>query len=135
MRRWDCIFAALSSHEIAISHDAKRVYSGLGFAVAYIENLEQPDTWTVKNWSCEMNKQSGFPADVPNACEGPSQQDVGRQYSHSSDDNLEGTVWYGANQEGSSIANGTVDRAHGRHLRPEQHQDSRHGSRSFRATA
>jgi hypothetical protein len=26
---------------------------------------------------------------------------VGRQYSHSSDDNLEGTVWYGANQQGS----------------------------------
>ncbi|HKU38639.1 MAG TPA: hypothetical protein VJR89_10845 [Polyangiales bacterium] len=95
-------FAALSSHEISISHDAKRVYSGLGFAVADIANLEQPNTWTVKNWSCEMNKQSGFPEDVPNACDGPSQPDVGRQYSHSSDDNLEGTVWYGANQEGSS---------------------------------
>jgi hypothetical protein len=49
-----------------------------------------------------MNKQSNFPTDVPNACEGPTQQDVGRQYSHSSDDNLEGSVWYGANQEGSS---------------------------------
>jgi len=95
-------FAALSSHEIAISHDTKRVYSGLGFALANIENLEQPDSWTVKNWSCEMNKQSGFPGDVPNSCEGPSQEDLGRQYSHSSDDNLEGTVWYGANQEGSS---------------------------------
>ncbi|MET0389058.1 MAG: hypothetical protein ABW321_23995 [Polyangiales bacterium] len=95
-------FAALSSHEIAISHDAKRVYSGLGFAVANIENLEQPESWTVKNWSCEMNMQSGYPGDVPNSCEGPSQEDLGRQYSHSSDDNLEGTVWYGANQEGSS---------------------------------
>ena len=94
--------AALSSHEISISHDAKRVYSGLGFAVVNIENLEQPDSWTVKNWSCEMNKQSNFPGTVPNACEGPSQEDVGRQYSHSSDDNLEGTVWYGANQEGSA---------------------------------
>lgn len=48
-----------------------------------------------------MNKQSGFPTDVPNACEGPSHQDIGRQYSHSSDDNVEGTVWFGANQEGS----------------------------------
>ena len=95
-------FAALSSHEIAISHDAKRVYSGLGFTIAHIEDLEQPDTWTVKNWSCEMNKQSGFPGQVPNSCEGPSQEDLGRQYSHSSDDNFEGTVWYGANQEGSS---------------------------------
>jgi hypothetical protein len=95
-------FAALSSHEIAISHDAKRVYSGLGFASANIEDLENPASWTVKNWSCEMNKQSMFPGDVPNSCEGPTQQDLGRQYSHSSDDNLEGTVWYGANQEGSS---------------------------------
>jgi hypothetical protein len=95
------LFAALSSHEISISHDAKRVYSGLGFAVANIEDLEDPDSWTVKNWSCEMNKQSGFPGDVPNSCEGPTQEDLGRQYSHSSDDNLEGTVWYGANQEGS----------------------------------
>ena len=94
--------AALSSHEISISHDAKRVYSGLGFNIAFIDDLEKPDTWTVKNWSCEMNKLTGFPTDVPNACEGPSHQDVGRQYSHSSDDNLEGTVWYGANQEGSS---------------------------------
>jgi hypothetical protein len=92
--------AALSGHEIAISHNAKRVYAGLGFSVANIENLEQPDTWTVKNWTCEMNKQSGGP-DVPlSACEGPTQDDltIGRQYSHSSDDNLEGTVWYGADQ-------------------------------------
>jgi hypothetical protein len=95
-------FAALSSHEISISHDAKRVYSGLGFAIVDIADLENPTSWAVKNWSCEMNKQSNFPGDVPNSCEGPSQQDLGRQYSHSSDDNLEGTVWYGANQEGSS---------------------------------
>lgn len=96
------LFAALSSHEISISHDAKRVYSGLGFAVADITNLEEPNSWTVKNWSCEMNKQSNFPGEVPSSCEGPSQEDLGRQYSHSSDDNAEGTVWYGANQEGSS---------------------------------
>ena len=92
---------ALSSHEIAISHDAMRVYTGLGFAIAYIEDLEHPETWTVKDWSCEMSTQSNFVVNVPNACEGPSHKDVGRQYSHSSDDNLEGTVWYGANQEGS----------------------------------
>jgi|GEM_PF-2086097 len=96
------LFAALSSHEISISHDARRVYSGLGFNIAFIEDLENPASWEVKNWSCEMNKQSNFPGDVPNSCEGPSQEDLGRQYSHSSDDNLEGTVWYGANQEGSS---------------------------------
>ena len=48
-----------------------------------------------------MNKQSNFPGSVPSSCDGPTQQDAGRQYSHSSDDNLEGTVWYGANQEGS----------------------------------
>lgn len=95
------LFAALSSHEISISHNAERVYSGLGFNVAYVEDLEKSDSWTVKNWSCEMNKQSNFPGQVPNSCEGPTQQDLGRQYSHSSDDNLEGTVWYGANQEGS----------------------------------
>ena len=96
------LFAALSSHEISISHDAKRVYSGLGFNIAYLDDLEKPETWIVKDWSCEMNVQSGFPQTVPNACDGPSHQDVGRQYSHSSDDNAEGTVWYGANQEGSA---------------------------------
>ena len=93
--------AALSSHEISISHDAKRVYSGLGFNIAYIEDLEKPDTWTVKDWTCEVHKQTNFPTDPAN-CEGPRHKDVGRQYSHSSDDNFEGTVWYGANQEGSS---------------------------------
>lgn len=97
-------FAALSSHEIAISHDAKRVYSGLGFAVAHIEDLDHPDTWKVNDWACEMNKQSNFPTDVPNACDGAVHQDVGRQYSHSSDDNLEGTVWYGANQNGDGFS-------------------------------
>lgn len=97
-------FAALSSHEIAISHDAKRVYTGLGFAIANIEDLDHPDTWTVHDWACEMNKQSNFPTDVPNACDGPVHQDVGRQYSHSSDDNLEGSVWYGANQNGDGFS-------------------------------
>jgi hypothetical protein len=97
-------FAALSSHEIAISHDAKRVYSGLGFAIAHIEDLEHSDTWTVNDWACEMNKQSNFPQDVPNQCDGPVHQDAGRQYSHSSDDNLEGTVWYGANQNGDGFS-------------------------------
>jgi hypothetical protein len=51
-----------------------------------------------------MNKQSNFPTDVPNSCDGPVHQDVGRQYSHSSDDNLEGTVWYGANQNGDGFS-------------------------------
>jgi hypothetical protein len=97
-------FAALSSHEIAISHDAMRVYSGLGFSVAHIEDLDHPDTWKVNDWACEMNKQSGFPTDVPDACDGPSHQDVGRQYSHSSDDNLEGSVWFGANQDGDGFS-------------------------------
>jgi hypothetical protein len=48
-----------------------------------------------------MSAQSNFAVKVPNACDGPAHKDVGRQYSHSSDDNLEGTVWYGANQRGS----------------------------------
>ena len=97
-------FAALSSHEVAISHDAKRVYTGVGFWVAYIEDLAHPETWSVNDWACEMNKQSKFPTDVPNSCDGPVHQDVGRQYSHSSDDNLEGTVWYGANQNGDGFS-------------------------------
>jgi hypothetical protein len=92
--------AAISGHEIAISHDAKRVYSGLGFAVVNIEDLEHPDTWTVKNWTCEMNEQCGYSGTTLADCEGPMQDDftIGHQYSHSSDDNLEGTVWYGATQ-------------------------------------
>lgn len=92
---------ALSSHDIAISHNGKRVYTGLGFNVAYLDDLDKPDTWVVKNWSCELSKQSNFDIGVPDACDGPSHQDVGRQYSHSSDDNEDGSVWYGANQEGS----------------------------------
>ena len=72
------LFAALSSHEISISHDAKRVYSGLGFAVAHIEDLENSASWKVNNWSCEMNKQSMFPGEVPSSCEGPTQEDLGR---------------------------------------------------------
>ncbi|MFA5937904.1 MAG: hypothetical protein WC809_01000 [Sinimarinibacterium sp.] len=96
--------AATNSHEIAISHDAKRVYTGLGFAVADISDLEHPETWTVKNWTCEMNAQSGYPLGIlPTACDVAPQGDYPRQYSHSSDDNLEGTVWYGANQNGDSL--------------------------------
>lgn len=96
--------SATSSHEIAISHDAKRVYTGLGFAVADIQDLDHPETWTVKVWTCEMNVQSGFPIAIPNACDIAPQGDYPRQYSHSSDDNLEGTRWYGANQNGDGVS-------------------------------
>lgn len=40
------LMRALSPHEISISHDAKRVYSGLGFNIAYIDDLDKPETWT-----------------------------------------------------------------------------------------
>jgi hypothetical protein len=92
--------AALSGHEISISHDAKRVCSGVGFAVAHIDDLEKSDTWQVKQWTCELLVQDGHPDYNQAACDGPMQDDlqVGRQYSHSCDDNLEGTVWYGAEQ-------------------------------------
>jgi hypothetical protein len=97
-------FASTSSHEISISHNGQRIYSGLGFNIAYIEDLDKPESWIVKDWTCEMSKQSNFATTNPNACEGPTHNDAesGRQYSHSSDDNLDGTVWYGANQEGSN---------------------------------
>ncbi|WP_373077365.1 hypothetical protein [Zhongshania sp.] len=96
--------AATSSHEIAISHDAKRVYSGLGFVVADISNLDLSETWSVRNWTCEMNAQTMFVAGgQPPLCEQVAGPDYPRQYSHSSDDNLEGTLWYGANQAGDSL--------------------------------
>ncbi len=92
---------ATSSHEIAISHDAKRVYSGLGFAIAHIEDLDHPQTWRVDDWQCEMNRQSDYALWIPFACK------LGyRQYSHSSDDNLQGTRWYGANQDGDGFSQG-----------------------------
>ena len=91
--------AALNGHEISISHDAKRVYSGTGLGIAHIDDLDNPGAWTVKNWTCELNILRGVDID-PSVCEGPSQDDLSmtRQYSHSSDDNLEGTMWYGAQQ-------------------------------------
>jgi hypothetical protein len=102
--------AATTGHEIAISHDAKRVYGGLGFSVVNIENMEQP---TVKNWTCEMMKQSGKENAQLSNCEGPSQDDFSmQQFSHSSDDNLEGTVWYGADQLDTGNGNGAVTTAH-----------------------
>lgn len=63
--------AALSGHEISISHDAKRVCSGVGFAIAHIENLAQPEIWQIKNSTCELNKQLGIESDLA-LCEGPS---------------------------------------------------------------
>src|SRR4051812_24128217 len=90
--------AATNSHELSISHDARRVYTGLGFAIAYIDDLDHPKTWTVKNNTCAMDEQSGYPvAGLPTsqACKIAPQGDFPRQYSHSSDDNVEGTRWYG----------------------------------------
>jgi hypothetical protein len=98
--------AATTSHELAISHNTKRVYTGLGFGMADIEDLDHPETWTVRNLTCDMNAKSGYPVALP-ICVGPLQADIPRQYSHSSDDNLEGTVWYGANQNGDSVIPGT----------------------------
>jgi hypothetical protein len=48
-----------------------------------------------------MNRQSGYARWLPFACK------LGfRQYSHSSDDNLEGTRWYGANMDGDGFSQG-----------------------------
>ena len=99
--------AATNSHELSISHDAKRVYTGLGFAIAYIDDLDHPETWTVKNNTCAMDEESGYPvAGLPTsqACEIAPQGDFPRQYSHSSDDNFKGTRWYGANQNGDGFS-------------------------------
>ena len=98
--------AGTSSHEIAISHDAMRVYSGLGFAIAYLDNLNDPSTWRVYNHTCAIGRQAGWPLHAglpgtPTHCDVAPQGDWPPQYSHSSDDNLEGTRWYGANQAGT----------------------------------
>jgi len=100
--------AGTSSHELAISHDARRVYSGLGFAVAYLDNLNDPSTWQVYNHTCAIGRQAGYPEHQgpegsPTLCDIAPQGDYGPQYSHSSDDNLEGTRWYGANQNGDMV--------------------------------
>jgi hypothetical protein len=98
--------AALSSHELAISHDTKSVYTGLGFAIGHIDDLDHAETWTVSDWHCEMNLQSGFSSgNNPAECAGPApHSDDGRQYSHSSDDNLEDNVWFGGNQNGDGFS-------------------------------
>jgi len=102
--------AAITGHEIGVSHDAKRVYGGLGFSLVNIENLEQP---VVKNWTCEMIKQGGKADEQLSDCEGPTQDDFTmRQFSHSSDDNLEGTVWYGADQLDTAGGDGPLVTAH-----------------------
>ncbi|MGH2628245.1 MAG: hypothetical protein ACRDHY_16525, partial [Anaerolineales bacterium] len=98
--------AGTSSHELAISHDAMRVYSGLGFAIAYLDNLEDPSTWRVYNHTCAVGRQAGWPLHAglpgsPTLCDVTPEGDYPPQYSHSSDDNAEGTRWYGANQQGS----------------------------------
>ena len=102
--------AGTSSHEIAISHDAMRVYSGLGFAIAYLDNLEDPSTWRVYNHTCAIGRQlrlyplhAGAPGS-PTLCDVAPQGDYPPQFSHSSDDNLEGTRWYGANQNGDQVS-------------------------------
>ena len=94
--------AATTTHEIAISHDARRVYAGVGFGLADISNLERPATWKVWNNTCEMNRQSGYP--VVGDCTHAPQGDYPRPYAHSSDDNAAGTRWYGANQNGDMVS-------------------------------
>ena len=99
--------AGTSSHELAISHDARKVYSGLGFAVAYLDNLEDPSTWRVYNHTCAIGRQAGYPLHAgtgPTLCDVAPEGDYAPQYSHSSDDNLEGTRWYGANQNGDMVS-------------------------------
>ena len=108
--------AGTSSHEMAISHDAMRVYSGLGFAIAYLDDLDDPSTWRVYNHTCDLGRQfclgplceayplhAGAPGS-PTLCDVEPEGDYGPQFSHSSDDNLEGTRWYGANQNGDQVS-------------------------------
>jgi hypothetical protein len=97
--------AALSSHEIALSYDAKKVYGGMGLAIVYLDDLNNPASWVIKDWKCEMNRQSEYTSGYdPADCEGPVHPDTGRQYSHASDGNLEGTMWYGGNQDGDGFS-------------------------------
>lgn len=99
--------AATSQHEIAISHDGKKVYTGLGFAIAYLDDLNDPTTWQVYNHTCEGGRQAGYPLHAgphgaPTLCDVAPFGDYPPQLSHSSDDNVEGTRWYGANQKGGA---------------------------------
>ncbi len=101
--------ASTTQHELGMSHDARRAYTGLGFGIAYFDDLDHPETWTVKNHTCEMNRQSGFPVPgeseaISTPCDAAPQGEYPRQYSHSSDDNVEGTRWYGANQNGDGVS-------------------------------
>src|SRR5262249_53966100 len=56
------VWPAGGYHDVRISHDGKTVYAGIYAIEADISNLDDPNTWAIRNHSCAIAAQeSGNP--------------------------------------------------------------------------
>ena len=96
-------------HDIKISHDGKKVYAGLGVVVADITNLEDPTTWTVRNYTCDVAKQYAHPMHPPGTdlCD-QVDWEAHPTLAHGPGVNGDGTKWYVGNQTQQSTGNGEL---------------------------
>ncbi|WP_339673769.1 hypothetical protein [uncultured Zhongshania sp.] len=97
------------SHDIRISHAGNRVSASLGIVTADITDLDNPESWAPKNWSCAVAGQFAtihaiLEAGPLGLCEIVSSlglglpEDTAPQLAHGPDHNGNGTRLYAGNQ-------------------------------------
>ncbi len=96
-------------HDIRISGDGKKVWAGLGVVVADISNLEDPTTWTVRNYTCDVAKQYAHPMHPPGTdlCDS-ADWEAYPTLAHGPGLNDTGTRLYIGNQTQQSTGNGEL---------------------------
>jgi hypothetical protein len=91
------------SHDVRVSFDGKKAYTGLGVVEADISDLYHPDTWKVTNYTCAVAAQYNPIHAVPAAlgvsqCDDTPIQDTAPQLTHGPGINFTGTRLYIGNQ-------------------------------------
>ena len=94
------VWPAGGYHDVRISHDGKTVYAGIYAIEADISNLDDPNTWTIRNHSCAIAGQESGNPDQIQTCQDDAYElgSGGQQYSHGPDENGDGTRIYLGNQ-------------------------------------
>lgn len=86
------------SHDIRVSHDARKVYGAPFLPVADISDLDDPATWTVRDYTCDVAAGEGDLVHSAAGQLGFSLCDygwgAGPGYTHGPDDNEDGTRLY-----------------------------------------
>jgi hypothetical protein len=99
---------ALGTHNIELTPDATKVYASLPLQEADIEDLEDPGTWTVRDFQCEVAEQAkpGATGLIPMTAFALERPECANQLAHEFGINRAGTRMYIGGQLYSELLTG-----------------------------